>query len=102
MEAFRNIAVNESFRKSFDSFKFSAKETRDGDSIDKTGYFGPRVRMDQQKLSFKPITLGDLVKKLTNIGLICRKLREVDHERSGNVTLNELEDIVKLYNQELS
>ena len=46
MEAFRNIAVNESFRKSFDSFKFSAKETRDGDSIDNTGYFGPRVRMD--------------------------------------------------------
>jgi len=51
-----------------ENFTFTTKETRYGDSIDTMGYFGPRIRLENRRLSLKQISGTDVMMKMGNVG----------------------------------
>lgn len=92
---------DEGLKNSLRKFTFTTNETRKGDSVDRMGYLGPHIRVAQRKLSFQPISTLDLKTKISNFGSIRQKIRDIDREKSGSVTVPELEDIIKIANPEL-
>jgi hypothetical protein len=48
-----------------------------------------------------PISTNELLTRITNFGSIRQRIRDIDKDKNGNVTIYELEDIIKIANPEL-
>lgn len=101
LQPFRDIGLSEKLHQSFDSFIYTTKDSRVEDSIDMMGYFGSKRRLAERNITFSNINLSDLCFRMQNLNLITKQIKQVDKDKNGNVTVTELEDIIKLFNQDL-